>query len=229
MNQNMQAASVQSELRGWLKSNTVIFDTRSTFDFNLHRVAGSINLPPRDFKVAADPLSASRRLSLWGVIPETPTLVVGSDLDSVTSLAWELAQAGIVNIETYSLEKLRTLNVFPEPSRQNSVLWVPNKNYQVFSRAEFDKLSQEELSKWGLTRVLQVGEASIPQNLKKTPISKWEDNFKFNSSFLLVSQQKFEFQIRSNDSFVLIDSSSLASRRAYVVAKSGIRKLILVK
>jgi hypothetical protein len=229
VSQNMTAASVQNDLRGWLKPHTVIFDTRSTFDFNLHRLAGSINLPPQDFKVSADPLSASRRLSLWGVTPETPTLVVGLNLDSITKLAWELAQAGIENIETYSLEKLRTLNTFPETSRRNAALWVPNKNYQVISRSEFDRLTPLEIQKMNPAAVLQVESSPIPQNLKKIITHKWVDNFKFNSSFLLVSQQKFDFDIKSKDYYILIDSSSAAFQRAYVASKSGIRKLILVK
>jgi hypothetical protein len=229
VNQEIRSSAITKDFKGLLKPNTVIFDTRSTFDFNLHRVAGSISLPPQDFKVSVDPLSAARRLSLWGVTPETPVVVIGVNLESITSLAWELALVGVQNIETYSLEKLRTLNVFPEQARTNVALWTHSENYQVYSVDEIKKISKDQFKKFDKALILQVGESRIPEKFKNFPIIKWVDNYAFNSAFFLVSQQKFNDEKILNRPIILVDSSQSASTRAYVAFKSGIKKLTLIK
>jgi rhodanese-related sulfurtransferase len=127
------------DYRKIITENTIVFDTRSPFDFNMSKVPGSINLPISDFNASKDPLDAARRLSLYGVNPDSTVVIIGEGKGDEQKLAWEFIKLGVTHIETLKASVFRLLNAKPEGPKKNVPLWKPQSEYKELSPKEFQK------------------------------------------------------------------------------------------
>lgn len=245
----------KQKFSGLVCPETVVFDTRSTFDFNLNHVPGSINLAPEDFIVDRDPMDAARRLSLYGVGLKTPVLVIGDLQNRVTQLAWEISQLGVENVETVSLAAFKAVVHRAEPIRKNGTLWTPSGqfgklNYEQFKEHLAKQLQNSSDGLFPMSRAraksLQnpaVGRALIKKILiLKTPESRNltavglnqvtvrnfpEDNY-FDSDFFMVKRISMDPKLTSFDSVYLMDSSVNSQMRALILKSSGARSVWIV-
>lgn len=123
-----------------MKQNPVILDARPAFEFNLAHVPGSINVRWEDFSQAnprargllqPDLFALARRLSLVGVDPETPVVVLGKGPQGVGEegrIAWTLKVLGVRNVYTLLHTSYREMNTNPNrevPPVKNKPYWKP--------------------------------------------------------------------------------------------------------
>lgn len=252
-----EQAGVLSSKREALKianEKAILFDTRSAFDFNLNRVSGAINIPPGDFITSNDPLDATKRLALWGVNPKTPVVVLGTSLTDSVSLAWELVQAGVEDVETYNILNFQTQVSKSENAKKNQPLWTPSEKFGYVTRAQFleqvkkaslnnlsDFLSSSHARKKALQSEAAVRALRSRYLLLKNSNEKFlekseslivrdiRDNYQFGSNHLLVKTLSLDVRVDDYDCVFLLDSSAKASERAYVLQKSGARSVFIVK
>lgn len=138
-----------------ISEQTVILDTRSSFDYGLNHVANSLHFPwdqlaesARDGEVLRDPRKAALKLSLIGLQPMTPVVVVGNGPRAGQGeegrLAWTLLYLGFQDVQTAQIESFRS-NMTPNPSAQpqNVSIWkvTPRSEMQI-GKPEFSQLSQ---------------------------------------------------------------------------------------
>lgn len=240
---------------GLVSPQTVVFDTRSTFDFNLNHVPGSINLAPEDFNVDRDPMDAARRLSLYGVGVDTPVVVTGSLQGKVTELAWRLTQLGVENVETVSLDAFKAVVSRAEPARKNVPLWTPSAKFGTLNQKQFKEhlIKQTRNSNDGLfpmsrarTSALQnpaVGKALLKKVLiLKTSMGPQLNEAGYNrvtfrdfplvqffdSDFFLNKKLNMDVPLSEFDAVYLIDPSSEAFRRALVLKASGGKSIWII-
>lgn len=150
----------------------VILDVRSPFEFNLSHVPGSINVRWEDFSrqenqqhglLQSDLFSIARRLSLIGIDPETPVLVLGlghKGQGEEGRIAWTLQMLGVKDVYTLVHTSFRSMNPKEEaPAVKNKSLWKPdvqeslNLNLSQFSavigKSKVDYVIQgRKLSEW---------------------------------------------------------------------------------
>ncbi|MNJ94736.1 Thiosulfate sulfurtransferase GlpE [compost metagenome] len=133
------AALVESgkNIASLMKEKPVILDARSSFDFNLNHVPGAINVRWEDFSqqdarargvLERDLFAVARRLSLVGIDPTTPVLVLGKGSlggGEEGRVAWTLKVLGIENVTTANINTLRGQNPREEPLVQNKPYWMP--------------------------------------------------------------------------------------------------------
>lgn len=241
----------QEKFVSLLKPSTVIFDTRSTFEANLNKVPGSISLPPDDFKVSRDAMDATKRLSLWGVTPETPVLVVGTDFKKVISLSWELIQAGIENVETLKISALKTTVTQEEPAKTNQPLWSPSQNFGTLKVDEFLGRLRDNSSMLSVGRArskaLQstaVAKALVPKVLvlkttnavamseagfNRVTVRNWVEQKYYSDDFFLQNLLSLDVNLKSFDAVYLIDASVEAPTRAVILKASGAKSIWIVK
>lgn len=242
----------QEKFLNLLKPETVLFDTRSTFEANLNKVPGSISLPPEDFIVSRDPMSAARRLSLWGVTPQTPVLVIGSDFKKVISLAWELIQAGIESVEILNISALKTTIARTEPSKENQTIWTPSKSFgQIKVDEMLGRLRENSNSMLSVSRArsksLQssaVTRALIPKVLiikttnsvamseagyNRVTVRNWIDDQYFSQDYFLQKLFALDVDLKTFDVVYLIDASAQSTTRAVILKASGAKSIWVVK
>lgn len=242
----------QEKFVSLLKSNTVIFDTRSTFEANLNKVSGSISLPAEDFVTSRDPMDAAKRLSLWGVKPETPVLVIGSDFKKVITLAWELIQAGIENIETLNISALKTTVARDEPAKENRSLWTPSKSFGIMkvdemlgrlrnnsssmlsvSRSRSKSLQSSAAVKALVPKVLILkttnAVAMNEAGFNRVTVRSWIDDKYHSPDFFLQKLLSLDVEIRSFDVVYLLDTTTDATTRAVILKASGAKSIWVVK
>lgn len=246
----------KAKFAGLVSASTVVFDTRSTFDFNLNHVPGSINLALEDFVVDRDPLDAARRLSLYGVSVDTPVVVTGSLQEKVYELAWQLTQLGVMNVETVSLEAFKAVVSRTEPVRKNVNIWTPSTQFGVLSQAQLSehlvkqtRNSNEGLSPMSRARAKALQNPAIGQALvKRVLIIKTSmaaeineasfdrvtvrdfplDNY-FDSNYFLIKKIALDVPLSNFDSVYLIDKFSGAFKKALVLKSSGAKSIWIVR
>jgi thiosulfate/3-mercaptopyruvate sulfurtransferase len=138
-----------------LTDQTVILDARSSFDYGLNRVANSIHFPWDNLaettasgEVLRDPRKAALRLSLNGLEPQTPVVVVGNGPHGDGGegrLAWTLLYLGFQDVQVATAETFRkNFTQNPSPPAKNAPVWPvnPRTNLQI-DKAEFAKLAQD--------------------------------------------------------------------------------------
>ncbi|UXR63251.1 rhodanese-like domain-containing protein [Bdellovibrio bacteriovorus] len=123
-----------------MKQNPVILDARPAFEFNLAHVPGSINVRWEDFSqqnprarglLQADLFALARRLSLVGVDPETPIVVLGKGAQGTGEegrIAWTLKVLGVKSVYTLLHTSYREMNTNPNrevPPVKNKPYWKP--------------------------------------------------------------------------------------------------------
>lgn len=123
-----------------MKGSPVILDARPAFEFNLAHVPGSINVRWEDFSqqnaksrglLQNDLFAIARRLSLVGVDPSTPVVVLGKGAQGSGEegrVAWTLKVLGVKNVYTLVHTSYREMNTNPNrevPPVQNKPYWKP--------------------------------------------------------------------------------------------------------
>lgn len=236
------------DYRQAIQADAVLFDTRSPFEFNTNRVPGSINLIPSDFVVKLDPLDAARRLSLYGVAPETPVVILGDGSGDDARLAWEFVQLGLKNIETLKISVFRTLNARIEPPKRNVPIWKPESQHGEMTKKEF--LAH---LKAGLQTSSQAREAAIQSSAaakalqdrilviqiqgKEESLEKFTNVFErvfetnvplFDDRGLLKANDEWVQYLKRFNQVYLIDSSGQRFGRAFALTQWGAQSLYLV-
>ena len=239
------------DYRQVIEPQAVLFDTRSPFEYNTHRVPGSINLIPQDFQVKKDPLDAARRLSLYGVTPDTPIVILGDGSGDEAKLAWEITQLGLRKIETLRVQLFRTLNLRQEPARANAVIWKPETVHGEMTFKEFEEEVLKAGQKTNLSRarvaalqssaaalnsvdqilIVQVEGQEFPvQKFFFTYERKFEKNIDlFDSQGLLKGHPEWSSFLKRFSKVFLFDSSKDRAARAFALAQWGGRSVWLVE
>lgn len=133
-----------------LTENLVILDARPPFDYGLNRIQNSrsfqwINLtePGGLGLVLKDPRQAALRLSLLGIRPESPVLIVGYGLSGQGEegrLAWNLLYYGFKDVQTANVEVFRKAYTQAQtPHPVNEPEWKPEVRDELL--ASFDELN----------------------------------------------------------------------------------------
>lgn len=138
-----------------LTESTVVLDTRSSFDYGLNRVENSLHMPwqtlaesEKSGELLRDQRKAALRLSLNGLQPSTPIVVVGYGLKGVGEegrLAWNLLELGFHDVQVASVDVFRknwTQNA--SPPAKNVPLWNVEARPQLeIGKEEFAKLAAD--------------------------------------------------------------------------------------
>ncbi len=135
----------RQNLEKFRQSDAVILDVRSPFEFNFAHMPGAINVRWEDFSqvdansrglLLADHFSVARRLSLIGIEPSRPVLVVGKGIKGSGEegrVAWTLSVLGIKNIMTLNHDYFREANPREAaPPVQNKPYWKPAVDDSLF-------------------------------------------------------------------------------------------------
>ncbi len=138
-----------------LTDQTVILDARSSFDYGLNRITNSIHFPWDNLaettlsgEVMKDSRKAALRLSLNGIEPHTPVVVVGYGPrgDGADGrLAWSLLYLGVQDVQLTVIETFRrSLTPNASAPAKNVAVWPvnPRENMQL-GKADFVRLSQD--------------------------------------------------------------------------------------
>ncbi len=239
--------------RNIIKENTVVFDTRTPFEFNLSKIPGSINLPVSDFTVESDLKDAARRLSLYGVNFDTPVLIVGMGNGEEQKLAWEFLKLGITKIDILNIEVFRQLNLKPEANKQNVLLWTPLNNFfelNVKDLREYLKKGEPKKSSKSRTEAFQTHR--VANALKnKVLFLGIETAIKIDSSYSHVEQTVLPLtrlvdekglvdlgllenlpgyrNPKNYDVLILEGPQSVVYYYAFALLKAGARSIIILK
>lgn len=114
-----------------LTEATVVLDARSAFDYGLSRIVGSHHFPNENLLESAssgelikDRRKLAQRLSLLGLTPDTPVVVVGKGSEGQGEegqLAWTLLYLGFRDVQTATVETFRkNLTQLPTPVAKNA-------------------------------------------------------------------------------------------------------------
>lgn len=147
----------ENPFQSFLKLKPVILDARTPLDFSVSHAPGAVLVQWQDFSqlkpgyrgfLQDDDISLARRLSLWGVDPETPVLVVGSALQGQGEegrIAWMLKYLGVQNVQFASWTVVRATIPRAETGPENKPVWKPSLQAQLiatpeeFKAAAFDR------------------------------------------------------------------------------------------
>lgn len=134
-----------------LTDATVVLDARSAFDYGLSRIVGSHHFPYENLLESAssgelikDRRKLAQRLSLLGLTPETPVVVVGKGPEGQGEegqLAWTLLYLGFRDVQTATVEMFRkNLTQLPTPLAKNAELFaLETRDRLVMEKKEFQK------------------------------------------------------------------------------------------
>jgi 3-mercaptopyruvate sulfurtransferase SseA len=142
-----------------LGDQTVVLDTRSSFDYGLNRISGSLHFPwdsltedpsGKKGEVLRDRRKAALRLALQGLEPKTPVVVVGYGVPAGGSgeagrLAWNLLLFGFHDVQTANVDVFRkTFTRTPTLPAKNVNPWTISEraNLQI-GGDEFQKLAHD--------------------------------------------------------------------------------------
>lgn len=134
-----------------ITDETVILDARSSFDYGLGHWSEAIHFPWQKLSESAqtgqlpkDPAKAARSLSLVGIDPLTPVIVVGEGHKGEGEegrLAWTLIYYGLNDVQTVSQTGIDIFLTQTETKpRENKPLWQPSPREDLrIGREEFLK------------------------------------------------------------------------------------------
>jgi thiosulfate/3-mercaptopyruvate sulfurtransferase len=158
--------STSDALHDFLKSKPVILDARSPLDFSVSHAPGAISVQWQDFAhseagfrgiLLDDEFSLARRLSLWGIDPETPVLVLGNGPNGKGEegrVAWMLKYLGVKNVRISSSKAIRSTIPRPEGSPENKAVWKPVVNSEYL-------VSTQDFKKYVFARRIPISKARI--------------------------------------------------------------------
>lgn len=137
--QQQQAAKEGEE--NWvltmLRQQPVILDVRSSLDFGISHAPGAISVRWEDFSrqepgmrglLQEDKFSLARRLSLWGIDPNTPVVVLGfahEGFGEEGRVAWMLKHLGVRNVSIAHFQMVRGTIPREEMPPMNRPTWKP--------------------------------------------------------------------------------------------------------
>lgn len=138
----------------------VILDARSPFDFNLSHVPNAINVNWQDFAqlepshkglLQVDLFALARRLSLWGISPESKVVVLGDGINGHGEegrVAWTLQRLGIKEVYTLVHSSFRALNPKEDSVLVKNVpIWKPEGDDSLdISKDQFKSLITDSSS-----------------------------------------------------------------------------------
>lgn len=241
------------DYRKVIVEKSVVFDTRSPFEFNTNKVPGSINLPVSDFQASLDLMDAARRLSLYGVNPSVPAVIIGDGKGDEQKLAWEFIKLGVTQIETLKVNVFRLMNVKPEGLKKNVALWKPEKKYAEINQKEFSKRMRDLKPRITSNAKAQgykgfpVGSAlrkrvlvvNLEKNRPHYEDYSFADHLFFQGEKLFdekgllnrshLQNQKIDFDPRKYDVIFLFDTTDQKYAFAYALVQFGARSLYLVR
>lgn len=138
-----------------LDDNMIILDARPAFDFGLSRVVGSHHFPWENLvenaktgELIKDRRKLSQRLSLFGLTPDKPVVVVGRGPEGQGEegrLAWTLLYLGFQDVQTASVNMFRknlTQMSTPVPKNEMPADLEPNIA-MVTSEKDFKRLAAD--------------------------------------------------------------------------------------
>jgi thiosulfate/3-mercaptopyruvate sulfurtransferase len=144
--------SSEESLKKFLSQKPVVLDAREPLDFSVSHPPGAISVQWREFSqtggaergwLLEDDFAAARRLSLWGIDPETPVLVVGygpKGHGEEGRIAWMLKYLGVKDVQMADWKVVRSTIPREEGSPQNKPIWKPKvKDDYVGTWKEFQE------------------------------------------------------------------------------------------
>ncbi len=138
----------ENSFQSFLKLKPVILDARTPLDFSVSHTPGAVLVQWQDFSqlkpgyrgfLQDDFTTLARRLSLWGVDPETPVLVVGSALQGQGEegrVAWMLKYLGVKNVQFASWSQVRATIPRAESGPENKPAWKSILQAQLIATPE---------------------------------------------------------------------------------------------
>lgn len=122
-----------------ITESTVIIDARTSFDFSMTHIPGSINLSWTDFAesksevpglLKSDLFAETRRLARMGIGPDTPVVVAGYGPNGSGDdgrLAWTLLYLGIKDVQLAQIDALGMSysNLINPPPKTSMAIWKP--------------------------------------------------------------------------------------------------------
>ena len=132
-----------------IAENTVVLDARSSFDYGLNRVQNSLHFPweklaesQRTGEVLRDKRLAALRLSLLGLRPETPIVVVGygpAGHGEEGRVAWNLLYLGFQDVQISAIDAFRkTMTPQETVAARNGNTWKVNLRDELqIDKADF--------------------------------------------------------------------------------------------
>lgn len=120
-----------------LSEGTLVIDARSSFDFSMAHIPGSLNLHWEDFSqirsrtpgVLQDFDSIARRLAIYGISPASKIIVVGNGKSGAGEegrLAWMLYYLGVRNVQFACIDLFKNnLSNIATTQRPNATYWKP--------------------------------------------------------------------------------------------------------
>src|SRR5690606_23898321 len=130
----------EEHLQKFLEKKPVLLDAREPLDFSVSHAPGAISVNWRDFSKTGgteqgwlldDEFSMARRLSLWGIDPDTPVLVLGYGHDGKGEegrIAWMLKYLGIKDVHIAHWRVIRATIPRESSPPKNKPIWKPNVN-----------------------------------------------------------------------------------------------------
>jgi 3-mercaptopyruvate sulfurtransferase SseA len=230
-----------------IEEGVVVLDARSSFSYGLNHINGAISFGweklTEDVKTGEllrDKTIGARRLSLVGIKPRTPVIVVGEGPKGNGAegrLAWQLIYFGLQDVQTANNDLFRdfwTPNATPDP--QNAEAWEPAIHDEfLIPKAEFVKLAAD--AKGRVERRIFLIDARPPDEYLKASkkISKkqpdigainvpWTEFFKSDGRPNPSIQMKLEtLGIKMADRIVFSSAPATAMPAAYALIALGFR------
>jgi len=138
-----------------LHEGMVVLDARSAFDHGLNRVENSLHFPPENVRESSasgeplkDPRQLALRLSLLGIQPLTPVVVLGYGLrgqGEEAQVAWALVYMGVQDVQVAGVDLFRKAwTQHPSAPAKNTDLWKANPRLDLkLSKSEFLPLMED--------------------------------------------------------------------------------------
>ena len=132
---------------GALQTGTVLLDARPHLQYAAGHVPGAILVRWQDFPADQDFEKTARRLSWWGIHPDTSVLILGLGAEGDGSegrLLWLLRSLGLKNVRVERETKVLGKRVLETPEPMAVPIWIPTlDDSRRVDRAEFSKLLRQ--------------------------------------------------------------------------------------
>ncbi len=211
-----------------INEQTIILDTRSSFEYGLNHVLNSQHFPwvklaekESTGEVLKDTHKAILQLSLMGVTPSTPVVVIGKGLQGrgeAGRLAWNLLYLGVTDVQVADVEMFRTqLTQHASPPPKNATIWSANIQDKLqINKSAFLLLSKNP--KLRLSKRIHIVDVRSPREYIK---SRHSDLGAVNIEWT----QFYSKQGRPNFSFLkkLAEMDILPADRMVVLSDHGVR------
>lgn len=175
------------------KLSPVILDTRPPFEFNIAHTPNAINVQWSDFSqsnskfrglLSADTYGLARRLSLIGIDPDTPVVVLGKGSEGRGEegrVAWTLKYLGLKKVFVSHYKNFREMNPvreLPLPIK-NKPYWKPklDENLELSFKELKDMLSQEDVVFLDVRSAPEFTQRNAQSQVKKLENIEWAEFF----------------------------------------------------